>query len=50
MGAFLLVILVGGLLGSIPFGVVVTRWLGDEDPRKSGSRNIGATNVLRTSG
>lgn len=50
MGAFSLVVLVGGFLGAIPFGVVITRLLGAEDPRKSGSGNIGATNVLRTSG
>ena len=50
MGAFFLVILVGGFLGAIPFGVLITRLLGAEDPRKSGSGNIGATNVLRTSG
>ena len=49
-GAFLLVIPISGLLGAIPFGVVITRLLGAEDPRKSGSGNIGATNVLRTSG
>ena len=50
MGAFFLVILVGGFLGAVPFGVLITRLLGAEDPRKSGSGNIGATNVLRTSG
>ena len=50
MGAYLLVILVGGFLGAIPFGILITRLLGAEDPRKSGSGNIGATNVLRTSG
>ena len=50
MIAFFLVILVGGFLGAIPFGVVVTRLFGAKDPRKSGSGNIGATNVLRTSG
>ena len=38
----------GYLLGSIPFGVVVTRALGLGDPRAIGSGNIGATNVLRT--
>ena len=48
--ALLLVILVSGFLGAVPFGVVVTRLLGADDPRKSGSGNIGATNVLRTSG
>ena len=38
------------ILGSIPSGVVISRMLGAEDPRKSGSGNIGATNVLRTLG
>ncbi len=36
------------LLGSIPFGVVVTRLMGLGDVRQIGSGNIGATNVLRT--
>jgi glycerol-3-phosphate acyltransferase PlsY len=36
------------LLGSVPFGVVITRALGLGDLRKIGSGNIGATNVLRT--
>ena len=36
------------LLGSIPFGVVLTRLAGVGDLRKIGSGNIGATNVLRT--
>ncbi len=38
----------GYLLGSIPFGLVLTRALGLADPRAIGSGNIGATNVLRT--
>ena len=38
----------GYLLGSIPFGLLITRWAGIEDPRGIGSGNIGATNVLRT--
>jgi acyl phosphate:glycerol-3-phosphate acyltransferase len=36
------------LLGSIPFGIVITRALGLGDLRSIGSGNIGATNVLRT--
>jgi acyl phosphate:glycerol-3-phosphate acyltransferase len=38
----------GYLLGSIPFGIVVTRLAGTQDLRSIGSGNIGATNVLRT--
>jgi glycerol-3-phosphate acyltransferase PlsY len=38
----------GYLAGSIPSGVVVTRLAGAQDPRDIGSKNIGATNVLRT--
>ncbi|WP_093991418.1 glycerol-3-phosphate 1-O-acyltransferase PlsY [Flavimaricola marinus] len=38
----------GYLLGSVPFGVLITRALGMGDVRKIGSGNIGATNVLRT--
>jgi acyl phosphate:glycerol-3-phosphate acyltransferase len=40
--------LFGYLLGSIPFGVVLTRATGGPDLRSVGSGNIGATNVLRT--
>ncbi|WP_338425442.1 glycerol-3-phosphate 1-O-acyltransferase PlsY [Sphingopyxis kveilinensis] len=38
----------GYLLGSIPFGVLLTRAFGAGDLRQIGSGNIGATNVLRT--
>lgn len=41
-------LLFGYLLGSIPFGVVLTRLAGLGDVRKIGSGNIGTTNVLRT--
>jgi glycerol-3-phosphate acyltransferase PlsY len=41
-------LLLGYLLGSIPFGVLLTRAFGAGDLRQIGSGNIGATNVLRT--
>src|SRR6185369_6262294 len=47
--AFLVVaFLLGYLLGSIPFGLVLTRLAGTQDLRSIGSGSIGATNVLRT--
>src|SRR3990172_1662449 len=52
MSAVLPYVLVIGayLLGSVPFGVVVTRLLVGQDVRKVGSGNIGASNVTRAAG
>src|SRR4029078_6611899 len=44
----LLALALGYALGSIPFGLLLTRWAGKGDIRDIGSGNIGATNVLRT--
>ena len=46
--ALMLWALAGYLLGSVPFGIVVSRLFGLGDLRQIGSGNIGATNVLRT--
>lgn len=44
----ILAAILGYLSGSIPFGLLFTRWAGLGDVRSIGSGNIGATNVLRT--
>jgi glycerol-3-phosphate acyltransferase PlsY len=46
----ILAFVTGYLLGSIPFGMLLTRLAGKGDVRKVGSGNIGATNVLRAAG
>ena len=47
-GLYVAALVVGYLLGSIPFGLVLTRFAGTQDIRAIGSGSIGATNVLRT--
>jgi glycerol-3-phosphate acyltransferase PlsY len=46
----LLVLPIAYLLGAIPFGYLLVKWKTGGDVRASGSGNIGATNVLRTTG
>jgi glycerol-3-phosphate acyltransferase PlsY len=48
IGTYILAIVIGYLLGSIPFGLLLTRFAGTQDLRSIGSGSIGATNVLRT--
>jgi len=47
---FIAVVIAGYLLGSIPFGLLITRRSARVDVRQQGSGKIGATNVLRTAG
>ena len=44
------IVVLSYLLGAIPIGVFAARLVGGDDPRRSGSRNIGFTNVLRVAG
>ena len=46
----ILVLLAAYILGAIPFGYVLVKWKTGADVRSAGSGNIGATNVLRTTG
>ena len=46
----ILILLTCYLIGSIPFGLVLSKLLNKSDPRLVGSKNIGATNIVRTSG
>jgi acyl phosphate:glycerol-3-phosphate acyltransferase len=45
-----LAVVIAYLVGGIPFGYLLVRWTTGEDVRAKGSGNIGATNVLRTTG
>jgi glycerol-3-phosphate acyltransferase PlsY len=47
---FVIVAVVGYLLGSIPFGLLVTKKMAGVDVRNRGSRKLGTTNVLRVAG
>lgn len=44
----IIILIISYLLGSIPFGLLITKYAGQGDIRKIGSGNIGATNVMRT--
>src|SRR5579862_942734 len=46
----LLALVAAYLIGGIPFGYLIVKWKTGADVRSSGSGNIGATNVLRTTG
>ena len=46
----LLALVAAYLIGAIPFGFLIVKWMTGADVRASGSGNIGATNVLRTTG
>ena len=46
----ILILLTCYLVGSIPFGLLFSKLLSKSDPRLVGSKNIGATNIVRTSG
>jgi acyl phosphate:glycerol-3-phosphate acyltransferase len=46
----LVAVVIAYLVGGIPFGYLLVRWKTGEDVRQKGSGNIGATNVLRTTG
>src|SRR3954464_10726962 len=48
IGTYILALAIGYLLGSISFGLLLTKFAGTQDLRSIGSGNIGATNVLRT--
>src|ERR1700709_2607646 len=48
IGTYVLALAIGYLLGTIPFGLVLTRFAVTRDLRSIGAGNIGATNVLRT--
>jgi glycerol-3-phosphate acyltransferase PlsY len=50
MVTLIIALVIGYLIGSISFSIIYAKLTRTTDPRKSGSKNAGATNVLRTSG
>ena len=48
--SIIILLSLGYLFGSVPFGLILSILLKKEDPRQSGSNNIGATNITRLSG
>ena len=50
LGFIIGLVIVGFLLGAVPFGVIISKAMGLPDPRTVGSKNVGFTNVLRVSG
>ncbi|MEK7286125.1 MAG: glycerol-3-phosphate 1-O-acyltransferase PlsY [Nitrospirota bacterium] len=48
--SLIVLIIASYLIGSIPFGLLISKWMSGIDPRQSGSGNMGATNVFRVVG
>ena len=50
LAKFIIVIVLGYLLGSVPYGLLIAKWRAKVDVREYGSGKTGTTNVLRTAG
>ena len=50
VGKVALLVVLAFFMGSVPFGLLFARLLGEKDPREVGSGNVGATNVARAAG